>query len=187
MLIKPIKNPFALASWLLGGLIYSVALIANAQTLPALDPPQGRVILTITGDIKVSNSTSLSDKSEQPKAEFDLAMLDALEQHEFTTKTPWTNGAHQFSGVLLKEVLERVGATGHHIKAIAYNEYFAEIDTHDLELEQLLVTTRLDGKEMRIRDKGPTWLMLPLSDLKELNNKRYHELLIWQLKTLDVQ
>lgn len=169
--------------WLLCACLCSAGAMA-ADPLPA---PSGRVLLTITGNIGVTNSGTNAAMGQPEQAEFDLDLFDSLPQHEFRTQTPWTAGEHNFSGVLLSDLLARVDAKGTVIRAIAFNEYFSEIDIRRPGLDALLLATRLDGKPMRIREKGPTWLMLPLSNMKELDNKRYHELLIWQLRTLDVQ
>lgn len=160
--------------------------LSQAWAAEPLAAPTGRVLLTISGNIGITNSSTNSDLG-QAVAEFDLALLDALPQHEFNTETPWTNGMHRFSGVLLTDLLQRVDAKSPQLRALAFNEFFSEVDMSRPDLSSLLLTTRIDGRPMRIRDKGPTWLMLPLSDLKQLNNKRYHELLIWQLRTLDVK
>ena len=160
------------------------APVLATEPLPAA---QGRVVLTVTGNIVVTNTPDNLDNNTGNKAEFDLDMLAQLPQHEFSTETPWTEGVHHFHGVLLKDVLQRVGAKSSVLRAVALNEYYYEMDTSSLGLEHLLLVTHLDGKAMKIRDKGPIWLMLPLSELQQLDKKQYHELLVWQLKKLDVR
>ena len=147
-----------------------------ADPLPS---PEGRVVLTVTGNLTVTNAND--------KAEFDMDMLAALPQHEFSTHTPWTEGQHHFRGVLMSDLLRRVGAEGSDVRAVALNDYHHDIDSELVAETPLLLTTHLDGKPMKIRHKGPVWLMLPLSDHPQFNTKRYHELLIWQLKTLDAR
>ncbi len=158
-----------------------VLLLMSSFSCMALAPltPVAEPILTVTGPLAVTNSGQA--------AQFDRAALAALPQHEFSTETPWTEGVHHFKGVLLEDLLQRLGASGQHIKAIALNDYHTEFNRNLPEFSQLLLATHFDGKPMRVRDKGPLWLMLPLSELNELQNKRYHELLIWQLASLDVQ
>ncbi|WP_417614991.1 molybdopterin-dependent oxidoreductase [Oceanisphaera sp.] len=150
-----------------------------ADPLPA---PQGRVILTVTGNLAVTNAGD--------NAEFDMEMLSALPQHEFTTTTPWTDGPHHFRGVLLRDLLQRVGGEGaeeREIRAMALNNYHYDIKKEQVAELPLLLTTHLDGQPMKIRHKGPVWLMLPLSDNPSLNTKPNQELLIWQLKTLEIR
>ncbi|MFP2769966.1 molybdopterin-dependent oxidoreductase [Oceanisphaera sp. KMM 10153] len=161
--------------------VFGLLLSAWSSLLFAAAPlsaPQGRVMLTVTGKIAVTNADG--------KAEFDMEMLSALPQHEFSTETPWTEGRHHFRGVLLSDLLRRVGAEGAEVRAVALNEYHYDIERELVAEAPLLLTTHLDGQPMKIRHKGPIWLMLPLSDHPRFSTKRYHELLIWQLNTLDV-
>ncbi|WP_344965833.1 molybdopterin-dependent oxidoreductase [Oceanisphaera sediminis] len=144
-----------------------------------LSPPKGREVLTVTGNLSVTNAVN--------KAEFDMDMLAALPQHEFSTHTPWTEQQHHFRGVLLSDLLRRVGAEGSEVRAVALNDYHHDINRELVAEAPLLLTTHLDGKPMKIRHKGPVWLMLPLSEYPQYDTKRYHELLIWQLKTLDIR
>lgn len=169
-------------------LLYAHALLWSPQLLAAdpLPAAQGRVVLTVTGDITLTNTNEPLKVGAVHEAEFDLALLNSLPQHEFSTETPWTDGVHHFRGVLLQDLLQRVGAKSSRVKAVALNAYYHEFDSSLPELASLLLTTHLDGEPMKIRDKGPVWLMLPLSEYSELDTKRYYELLIWQLKTLDV-
>lgn len=162
---------------------WSIPVMAT-EPLPAA---QGRVVLTVTGNISLTNTLDPVGNNSEPRVEFDLALLDSLPQHEFSTTTPWTDGRHHFRGVLLQELLQRVGAKGTQVRAVALNAYHNDIDSSRPELARLLLVTHFDGEPMKIRDKGPVWLMLPLSEDKELDKKRYHELLIWQLKALHVR
>lgn len=152
------------------------SLLFAAEPLPS---PEGRVVLTLTGNLAVTNADN--------KAEFDMEMLAALPQHEFNTHTPWTEEQHHFRGVLMGDLLRRVGAEGSEVRAVALNDYHHDIERELVAEVPLLLTTHLDGEPMKIRHKGPVWLMLPLSDYPEFDTKRYHELLIWQLKTLDAR
>ncbi|MGP9833543.1 hypothetical protein [Marinobacter sp. NSM] len=37
---------------------------------------------------------------------------------------------------------------------------------------------------MSIRDRGPFWVMLPLSTRPELDEELYHRLMVWQLSEI---
>ncbi|MDP5291039.1 hypothetical protein Q9290_01840 [Oceanimonas sp. CHS3-5] len=162
---------------ILGLMLLLIGLPARASG--ELPSPEGRVILTITGNIQHTNRGS--------DARFDLAMLEQLPQQEFTTDTPWTDGEHHFRGVALSGLLEHVGAEGKTVRLVALNDYHHDIDMQLVKRTPFLLVTHLDGQTMKIRDKGPIWLMLPLSDNNRYNTKRFHEMLVWQLKSLDIQ
>ncbi|WP_375057873.1 hypothetical protein [Zobellella sp. DQSA1] len=151
--------------------------VARADALPS---PTGQVLLSVTGKVGVTNADN--------RADFDLAMLEQLPQHEFDTLTPWTTQVHHYRGVLLQDLLERLEVDDHEqIRAVALNQYHADIDMAVAGAYPLLLVTHRDGEALKIRDKGPIWILLPLSDYPEFNTKQHHEMMVWQLRTLDIR
>lgn len=173
----PVRRPLiriAVGAWLM--VTSSLALAVDA--LPA---PEGRVVLTVTGNIDVTNT------DDGRSAEFDLEMLSALPQHAFDTETPWTEGRHLYRGVLVRDLLKRVGARGASVRATALNDYHHDIEMDELRQEPFLLATHRDGVPLTVRQKGPVWIMLPLSDKPEYSRKRYIDMLVWHLSTLNVK
>ena len=116
----------------------------------------------------------------------ELADLDALPQHSFTTSTIWTDEAAVFSGVPLKSLLETVGAEGDAVEMIALNDYKVTMSVAELEDTAPLVATRMDGKPMSVRDKGPYWLVFPYDEDPKYQTETIYSLSIWQLNRLNV-
>ena len=145
----------------------------------ALDRPAGKVILTITGTLSVRN--------EAEAAVFDLALLDQLPQHSFSTRTPWYPDARKFSGVLLSDLLKAVGAQGTILKAVALNDYRVEIPVEDLVRHGAMIASQLDGKPIAVRDKGPLLIIYPFDDKPELRTAVHYSRAIWQLKGLELR
>ena len=143
----------------------------------ALDAPKGPVILTVKGAITKTNAGDT--------AEFDLAMLEALPGRKATMETPWTQGKVTFEGPLLSAVLEAVGSTGSLLSVKALNDYAAEVPAEDAELATMLAT-RMDGKLMSIRDKGPLMLVYPFDKAPDLYNEKYFSRSVWQIKEIEV-
>lgn len=158
-----------------GMLLLLITLTAGAE----LPLPQGPVILTMDGRIQIHNVAGT--------AEFDRAMLEALPQKEVSTTSPWTEGSASFRGVLMRDLLAAVGAQGDTVQAVALNDYAIEIPAADFREYDVILAMDRDGKPMRVRDKGPLWIIYPLDDHAELRNSRYHARMIWQLKHLTVQ
>lgn len=143
-----------------------------------LSKPEGAVILTVRGNISNTNANR--------EALFDRQMLEQLPQTKITTHTPWTKGLHVYEGVLLNDLLEKVGASGHKLVAKALNDYHAEIDLAALRDYPILLAIKTDGVFMRVRDKGPIWIIYPLSDYSELDTIKRYEEMVWQLTSLEV-
>lgn len=156
----------------------AVALLAGAPAR-ALDAPRGRVVLSVTGKVGQANAGG--------RADFDMAMLEALPQHSFSTGTPWFKGPRKFSGPLLRDVLDAAGAQGGTLVAVALNDYKVEIPFDDARRFKVVLATRLDDKPMAVREKGPLFIIYPYDDDSDLRNERYYSRSAWQLRRLDVR
>lgn len=161
----------------LGGLgVTSLAGTGLAEVLPA---PRSEVVLTVSGKIAHTNRGTQSV--------FDMAMLQALPQHAFTTKTPWQKEPIHFAGPLLREVLARIGASGSRIKATALNDYQIEIPAEDARRFDVIVALRMNGEPMPVRTRGPLFIVYPFDARPELRGVRYYERSIWQLRSLHIE
>ena len=140
--------------------------------------PSGPEILEVNGAIAVSN--------EDGKAVFDLEMLDALPQRVTKATTPWYTGEHEFSGVIVSDLLDYLGAEGESVTVTALNDYSAEIPMEDIGKYPIILATRIDGKELSVREKGPLFLIYPF----DLDATLYNEVIfgrsVWQIAALTV-
>lgn len=159
-------------------LLGAAALFLTAAA-HALEPPKGKVILTLSGNIKHKNAGD--------NADFDMDMLAALPQHSFTTKTPWYKEAKKFTGPLLRDVLAAAGAQGTTLKAVALNDFKVDLPAGDAQKFPVIIARLMDGQPMRIRDKGPLFIVYPFDTDIELQSTRYYSRSAWQLRTLEVQ
>ena len=174
-MIRPGKLTAALV-WI------SIALISSLSVAVAdenLQRPTGPVILTISGNITKTNNGN--------KAEFDLEMLHALGTRAMSVTTSWTDGTQEFSGVLMRDLLAAVGATGKTVEAIALNDYTYGINIEDFSLYPVILATKLNGKILKIRDKGPLWIVYPLDKFTEVQQDSIERRMVWQLRQLTVQ
>ena len=152
--------------------------MATAAAVERLPPPHDTPILQISGDIEVTNADG--------RAEFDLAMLEEIGVSRLQTSTPWTQGRPVFEGVLLRDLLEEVGANGDTVVAIALNDYRVEIPMSDLRNYPVLLASRMDGQRLRVRDKGPLWIIYPQDEYSELRTKQIQSRWVWQIKELHI-
>ena len=160
-----------------------VSLILGLATLPTfaseLAKPGGKVILTVTGNIETTNAGD--------RAEFDRAMLEALGESEIKLETPWTDGQQHFVGVLGSRILDAVGASGETIIARAINDYQVKIPVSDLRKYPVLFALQQNGKYMRVRGKGPIWIIYPRETYPELDNDIVTDRWVWQLKEIEIR
>jgi hypothetical protein len=166
------------ALWL-ACLTLSLAGPWNAAWAAELGRPTGRVILTVSGAIKNTNGDGI--------AELDRQILESLPMTRLKTTTPWTDGVRTFTGPLVRDLLDFVGATGTRIKARAINDYTVEILVRDLLADRVIMAMTMDGKRLRVRSKGPLWIIYPWSENQDLQNIEIFAKSIWQLKAIEVE
>ena len=150
-----------------------------AGPVHALQAPQGKVLLSISGLITQTNAAG--------RADFDMAMLAALPQHTFTTTTPWFAEPKKFTGPLLRDVLAAVGAQGKNLRAVALNNFKIDIPADDAMQFPVIVARLMDGKPMPVREKGPLFIVYPYDTDIELRSTRYYNRSAWQLRAIEVK
>ncbi|GAA4225342.1 hypothetical protein GGQ68_003366 [Sagittula marina] len=156
-------------------LIAALNAPASAEELPK---PTGPVLLTVRGDISVTNNGET--------AEFDRDMLFALGATELTTSTIWTEGPQTFTGVTLKALAERLDIRGNQLQAVAVNDYAVDIPFSDAEDDAALLAIDRNGQPMKVRDKGPIWLIFPFDQDRKYRSEVYHSRSVWQLVAINV-
>ncbi len=159
---------------LAGAMALATALPALAADLPA---PEGRVVLEVSGGIANTNGDGV--------AQFDIAMLEGLDWREIETYTSFTEGMQTFAGPTLVSLLAAVGADGTTMTATAINDYFVTIPVDHADRHNVILAAEMNGKRMRIRDKGPLWVVYPLSEA-DAAKKPFDTEMIWQLNRLEI-
>jgi hypothetical protein len=161
---------------LIGASLAALSLASQSRGLPAT---RDEVLLTVSGKIRNTNRPG--------QAAYDMAMLQALPQHAFRTRTPWQKEPIHFSGPLLRDVLAQLGADGSRIKATALNDYQVEIPVTDAQRFDVIVALRMNGEPMSVRSRGPLFIVYPFDSSSELRSVRFYERSIWQLRSLHIE
>jgi hypothetical protein len=165
-------------------LLSFAALPWLGASLPAraLDNPDGPVVLTLTGRVRLPNR----QVNGEPQAEFDMAMLEKLPQQSYTTRTPWYSLPRKFTGPLLRDVLAAASAQGQALRATALNDYRVDIPFDDVQRFDVLLARLLDDKPMSVRDKGPLFIIYPFDSNAALRKALYYTRCAWQLRSIEV-
>ncbi|EKF42573.1 molybdopterin-dependent oxidoreductase [Nitratireductor indicus] len=152
----------------------------QASRATELLPPKGPVILTVTGMIGRANDKDGS-------AKFDLELLDQLPQTTFQTRTIWTEGDPEFTGVSLSVLLEALEAHGKILRMTALNEYAVDVPIAEAVDEGPILASRMNGNPITVRQKGPLWLIYPYDTNPEYKSEVTYSQSVWQLKSIDVR
>ena len=151
-------------------------------TLPGMAQatPQGPVILKVPGNLDPADAAD-------GEVLFDMAMIQALPQHEVVTSNPWVDKPHKYVGPKLADVLTEVKANGKSITLTALNSFQIRINWDKVKQYDPILAWQDNGMTMRVRDKGPLWFILPLDQHPELRRSEFTDMMIWQLSAIDIQ
>ena len=167
------------AARILFGILVPAFLVAHGALAGDLPAPTGAPILSISGKIAITNTGD--------KAEFDLAMLEAMRQATVITHAPWYDGTLRFDGVPLAELMERVGATGTTVTAVALNDYVVDIPIEDFGRFGVVLALKQDGAYMPVRGKGPLFIIYPFDSDPRLQAEIFYRRAAWQVRRLVVR
>ena len=108
--------------------------------------------------------------------------LEALPQTTVATENEFSDGVVSYRGPLVRDVLALSGLEGlDEVRFTAANDYFVDIPTSDFTAYDAILAMEADGNRLSRREKGPLWLMYPISDHTELRDPIYMRRLIWQV------
>ena len=138
--------------------------------------PQGPVILTIAGDLALSNRGPLDPMADgflkfheitfDKAFVFDRAMLETFPLNEIRAQPPQYSVPATFRGPLLSDVLKSLGAGGASIQTRALDGFAVDLLAEDLAGKDWTLALSADGRPFGIGDRGPIWLMHTPSSLK---------------------
>lgn len=145
------------------------------------------IVATLPGAALAENILTVLGADGGELGGFTLETLDALEQSAYETDNAFVDAPSEFSGPLIRTVMADLGidAAGYsEVRLTAINEYAVNVPISDVVDYDVMLATRRDGDEMSVRDKGPIWIMYPISQHDELQDSIYSSRLIWQLESL---
>jgi hypothetical protein len=160
----------------------TVGLLISNILLPVaaapLSPPEGEVLLKVTGNIEHPN---VGDELH-----LDRDQLMSLSPREIETSTPWTEGVGRFEGPLFRAVLETAGVDSERVRVRSLNEYEIEIPLTDLHDYDVILAVQRDGEPIAVRDLGPVFVLYPFDDHSELLNETIRHRSVWHVGTVHV-
>lgn len=127
-------------------------------------------------DLVISNNTDRLNYSQQD--------LLALGTTTLETTTPWTDGRLQFAGASLAAVLDDAGVEAEQLLARALNGYSVVISVPAAIAAGAFIAVQIDGQPMRVRNKGPFWIVFPWDEQPDLLNREVRSWSVWQLQQL---
>jgi len=140
----------------------------------------------LPGEARAGADLELVAVDRRTTLDLSLEALEALPQTTVVTENEFANGKVAYSGPLVRDVLAKLGLDHvRQVRMVAANDYFVDIPTEDFIRYDAILAMQADGVRLSRRDKGPLWLMYPISDHVELNDPVYLRRLIWQVVRIE--
>ncbi|WP_158965419.1 hypothetical protein [Chachezhania sediminis] len=169
--------------------------LAAAPAAADMAKPEGMVILTVAGNVGETNrgpagaeDWTLMAELEltfDKAVEFDAAMLDALDQSQMQVPVPGGAGMATFTGPSVAALLKAVGAQGKGIRAVAFDNFSAEISADLIAQFDPIVATRMDGRPLPLGGRGPAMIVFPDGKTPE-QVEQFKPLQVWAMFYISV-
>lgn len=157
----------------------SPATIKPGDPIPA---PAGEVILTVSGKISASNTPD-------GLLQLDMPTLEKFGLVKYAINDPWLNTYNTYSGVLVSDLLKVLGADPQAttLHFVALDDYQVDIAVADIQKWPILLATQANGAYMDVANNGPTRIIFPFDQYKDIDVVLYKDLSIWNISTLEVK
>lgn len=131
--------------------------------------------------------TSKADDGALSSVDYTTEDLLSMETVTVTTSNDFVDSETMFVGPLLRDLFSTEALTSESaIKLTALNDYSTVIPGAEVLDYDVIVAVLADGKPMSIRDKGPYWIIYPMTQNPELRDPKYNDRLIWQLSHIEL-
>ncbi|WP_087019761.1 hypothetical protein [Thaumasiovibrio subtropicus] len=114
--------------------------------------------------------------------------ISALPTLSYETPLPWVDTTREYTGVTIPTLfahLEMEIPETLHFRAL--NDYTISINRNEILEYKPIIAYLNNGERMKIRDKGPYWVIFSLVTHPELDTPEFHSKMIWQLKEIGTQ
>ena len=130
---------------------------------------------------------TVSNSSQSVIVELTEEDLLAMDQFSVFTENGFVDGLVEFTGPLARDVVALLdGAEVETLTLTAVNDYSVDIPMSDMLDYDVIFALTQNGERLSVRDKGPIWVIYPMTDNVELQDRVYNDRLIWQLVKVNV-
>lgn len=130
-------------------------------------------------------TVAINTPTKTTSVDYSMLDLDAFEQTEIRTANDFVDGEKTFAGPKLSDLLAPL-TDGSTVTLTAVNEYEVIVPFSEFLDYPVILATRMSGKLLSPRDKGPIWVIYPMSDYADLKDNIYNSRLVWQLRKIEV-
>ncbi len=127
----------------------------------------------------------LFSSPQQPVVTLTLEDILSLPDTTYKTELPWLKETSEFTGIKLSTLLTQAyGSIPQIVDVKGLNNYHINISREDIINYQPILAYKKDNHYIKVRDKGPYWVVYPLNLYPELNRTKYHAQMVWQVNEI---
>lgn len=153
------------------GALFAAALMAPVAAL-------AQATLTVTTIDESGNAVTNEYTSEE------LLAMDAI---DVETDNDYISETATFTGPRLRDLLGAENlAPEDQIEVTALNDYQTVIPAEEVMNYDVIVAVHMNGEPMSVREKGPYWVIYPMSEFPELQDPGFNDRLVWQLSRVEL-
>jgi len=155
--------------------------------ISAVSPWLTAIALSFFASISMAYELTIIHQGQSHK--IDQAELSQLSsgQSSLTTITPWTDEPNDYQGITLDALLKHLGIEGTSATAKALNDYKVEINLERAIEAGAFIASHENGKAMKVRNKGPFWIVFPWTERPDLVERKIQDWSIWQLTEIKLK
>ncbi|WP_295895263.1 hypothetical protein [uncultured Vibrio sp.] len=104
--------------------------------------------------------------------------------NSFKTKLPWYEEPNAFTGMLVTDLISYLGKQPSdvtNVSFIALNDYAASSTIEDILKYEPIIAYKMNKNKMKIRNKGPYWLVFNVDKYQEIDNDIFYTQMVWQI------
>lgn len=145
-----------------------------------IPPPSGEVILTISGDVSVTNVDDT--------LQLDMPTLERLGLVKYSLVDPYSNEDAVFTGVLMSDLVKVLGITDSSkvLHLVALDDYQVDLTMAQTELWPIILATRNNDEYITVDNSGPTRIIFPYDVYPELDPGEHVVDWIWSVSSIRV-
>ena len=105
----------------------------------------------------------------------------------FSTSLPWLKEQNEFSGFKVSELLQYLKLDKvTSVTFSALNDYRSTTSIEDIIQYEPIIAYKINGKTLKIRDKGPYWLVFNLDKHPQISTDQYFDKMVWQINRITI-
>ena len=155
--------------------------------LSVVSPWLTAISLCVYASISMAYDLTISHQGQTHKvAQAELSQI-AADQSTLKTITPWTDETNDYQGVPLAVLLDHFQIDAVTATARALNDYKVEINLKQAIEAGAFIASHENGQAMKVRNKGPFWIVFPWTQRPDLVERKIQDWSIWQLTELKLK